>query len=262
LSLLLRKICNSTSDGCHFQQLIAGGPVLWSFLQQAVNYVPSLLAVHFWQGPWLTLHDFEEENDKIARLERQLQRQELVQHHTNRPDVCLQPICTVIANLWRRVIRCPDSCPSIGICRLEDFGNAVVSQLYHSSPSEENILALYIAVEYVPSVCVLQAEATLREGGHYLPFVEVTARFLLPLHCSSKVSTVCEFHDNQKPIRLKKGVDVSNYIDVGETPKHFRFVFGFLAGLNLHRGQVNVLDDQQWGIGTLCLVPHEHSDSI
>ena len=57
---------------------------------------------------WLVLHDLEDETEQVVRLERLLQRAELVQDDAERPHVTLRRVRHALARLRRHVVRRAD----------------------------------------------------------------------------------------------------------------------------------------------------------
>jgi hypothetical protein len=99
---------------------------------------------------------------------------------------------------------------------VQHLGDAEITKFHNPTFREENVLAFEVTMQHVPSVYVLQRQATLHEDGQNLILVEIASfRFAL-LHSGCEVSTISELHDNMQPGSLNEGGIISDNVDVGQ----------------------------------------------
>lgn len=202
--------------------LVDRGSLLVIQLQHEHDEGLELFAVTVRQRIVLALLDkiAELANVLLLRHEWELEGAELVEEHTECPDICLKAVFLLLVQFRRDVVRCTGERLRHVIGLGEDPRLAEVTDLQQTVLHHENVHGLQVPMNDLAVVAVLQAEANHREPPHDLVLAEVLDRttcfILLYLLVDDflQVTTVAVLHDDFQVavLRLEYVVDTD---DVG-----------------------------------------------
>mmetsp|Transcript_44298 Transcript_44298/g.96265 ORF Transcript_44298/g.96265 Transcript_44298/m.96265 type:complete len:210 (+) Transcript_44298:3-632(+) len=151
------------------QEVLDTRSLLWSLLQHPSREITNLLAVELRRHRLgVLVHNVHNERCYVRARKRRLQGQDLVEHHTERPDIGLLAVGSAIANFRRQISWGAHHGHSLSACAVEHLGNAEVPKLHHGSLRQEDILALQITMEDVLRMDMLKCQAALYEDPYSL----------------------------------------------------------------------------------------------
>ena len=114
-------------------------------------------------GRVIASQDLEDQAFHRVSIKGMSQSDHLVQDATQWPNIWLLVVRLLLADLWREVVWCADSCLGTVVSVLEDTCNAEVSDLDLATLSHENVLRLEITVQNLPVVDVFDRKGHLDE---------------------------------------------------------------------------------------------------
>ena len=129
-----------------------------------------------------------------------LQRTELVEHAPQGPNIRLEVVGFLLANLWREVVRCAYFCRGKSILAGEYFGDAHIADAYLMVLREEDVQRLQIAVHDVLGVQVVDSHAYLNENTPHHIFRKQAG--VAPLEVGAEIPALAVLHYDVNALRF------------------------------------------------------------
>ena len=127
------------------------------------------------QGRILSTDDLHGEEVHAGAFEGWPQGAHLVEHDAEGPDVTLERIRSALYDLRRQIVRSADHGSSHFNGMAKNASDSEITELDDVLFGEEDVLALYIAMQNLSVMHVLHSKANLSEPVHDLGLGEVAA---------------------------------------------------------------------------------------
>lgn len=131
--------------------------------QQCIYHGVQAATVDLGNRRKLTSQDFENQSALIVGLKRMLQRAQFVQHAPKRPDVRLIVVGLLLTEFWRKVVGRANHCIRHFQRRLKLLSNPQIPNLDDVVFRQEHVNRLYVPVQNLVRMKVMNAEAHLDE---------------------------------------------------------------------------------------------------